>query len=57
VAAGDVAAVVANVRRRVGWRPVGETNEVLKVSRDGSASGWWREGKEKRVGSGGRVGQ
>lgn len=57
MAAGDVAAVVANVRRRVGWRPVGETNEVLKVSRDGSASGWWREGKEKRVGSGGRVGQ
>lgn len=35
-------------RCSVGWRPVGCRKEVLKVE----GNGWWRAGKEKRVGVG-----
>lgn len=43
------------VRRRVGWRPVGWRKEAVYVALVDGCGGWWREGKEKRVGSGGEV--
>lgn len=36
------------MRERVGCRPVGCWKEGVKAL--GCGSGWWREGKEKRVG-------
>lgn len=35
--------------RRVGWRPVGVSRVVMKDECLGRR--WWREGKEKSVGS------
>lgn len=34
----------------MGWRPIGGGKVVKKVEAEEWGRGWWREGKEKRVG-------
>ena len=40
-----------NVKRRVGWRPRGCRKAVENPVPAVEGATWWREGKEKRVGS------
>lgn len=51
VGSGGRMDVEGNVRRRVGWRPVGSMNAVRYVVPESCGERWCREGKEKRVGS------
>lgn len=50
VVSGGRMDVEGNVRRRVGWRPVGSMNAVRYVVPESCGERWCREGKEKRVG-------
>ena len=40
-----------NVKRRVGWRPIGSLKAVEYSVPEVEGARWWREGNEKRVGS------
>ena len=40
-----------NVKRRVGWRPMGSRKAVEYSVAEVEETTWWREGNEKRVGS------
>ena len=40
-----------NVKRRVGWRPIGSRKAVEYSVPEVEGAIWWREGNEKRIGS------